>query len=319
MLIIHHWDTDGICSAAKLVKELNVEGFVNMSPEIGDFSFSDRIREEAEKHDEIYVLDLNLPGEALSLRKKLVFIDHHIQERIEDPLVQQINPLVEGRDAKEFPSCSMVLADHFRNMDWLGALGAFGDIGDKAYEIPGVREALTDHGIPLSSALKMVELLDSNYLSVDRDAVEGAVMDLTRMEPSGILEHPGWARRSMEIEESIKDAIDGLSEIGPFAYIDIATPYNIISKLARRAVWELGYRGALVVNRDFHGMAQTYLRVSREAAERMNMSSVIARLREMGINAGGKKEVVGSVYPRERIDEVLSLLRPIIEYEVQGG
>ena len=68
---------------------------------IGDFSFSQRIRDAMKEHDEIFVLDLNLPKEVQDTDKKITFIDHHIQAKIDNPLVEQINPLVEEKDASE--------------------------------------------------------------------------------------------------------------------------------------------------------------------------------------------------------------------------
>jgi hypothetical protein len=312
MLIVHHWDTDGICSAAKLVKELKPEKFTNMSPEIGDFSFGERIRKAMREHDDVYVVDLNLPGEVKNTDKKITFMDHHIQERIENPLVKQVNPLIEGKDPGDFPSCSVVLSEHLSSWDILSSLGAIGDIGSKALDEERIREQLDKSGLTPDQAGRIVSLIDANYLAVDLDSVESAVSEVLKLQPGEMLEHPGWNRRLSEIEKTIEKTIASRKDVGDFCYMDMTTPYNVISKLARKAVWEMGYAGALVVNRDFHGKGQTYLRISSKTAERMDMASVISRLKEMGINAGGKREVVGSVYPKERVEEVLSLLGPEI-------
>jgi single-stranded DNA-specific DHH superfamily exonuclease len=84
LLIIHHWDTDGICSAAKLIKILKPEKYTNLSPPIGEFKFDERIYQAIEEHDEIYVVDLNLPDFVENVNKKVTFIDHHHQEQIEN-------------------------------------------------------------------------------------------------------------------------------------------------------------------------------------------------------------------------------------------
>lgn len=310
MLIVHHWDTDGIASAAKLVKVLGVKEYVNMSPEVGDFSFSDRIMDEAPSHDEIYVLDLNLPKEAVRMARKLTFIDHHIQDRIDDPNIEQINPLVEGKEVSDYPSCTTVISDHFDDWDLLSALGAVGDIGEKAWDHPKVRNELEKAGISIKEASQLVSLIDANYLAVDLDAVEGAVQKLLRSDAASLLDDKDWNARLQDIEKTIQHSIDQRKDEDGFTVIDFQSPYNIISKLARKAVWEMGYDGALVINRDFHGKGQTYFRINKETAERIDMTSIIGTLKDMGINAGGKKEVVGSVYPRERTEEVLSVIRP---------
>jgi single-stranded DNA-specific DHH superfamily exonuclease len=310
MLIIHHWDTDGICSAAKLVRALGVTDFVNMSPDIGDFSFSQRIREEIERHEEIYVLDLNLPNEVKDTKKPIVFFDHHIQQRIENDLVEQINPMVDGRDPSEFPSCTTVISDHFDDWDILSVLGAVGDVGEKALSNPRIKDALDRSGMSPADVLRIVSLMDSNYLAVDLGAVEEAVRFVLGSSPEDLLKREVWIDRMNDIERTIEESLGKREEIDGFALIDFESPYNVISKLARKAVWEMGYSGALVINRDFHGKGQTYFRISSETARRIDMVSIIGTLKEMGINAGGKKEVVGSVYPKERVEDVLSVLWP---------
>jgi hypothetical protein len=312
MLIIHHWDTDGICSAAKLVRILKPDDYVNMSPDVGDFSFGSRIRDSISEADDVFIVDLNLVKELDGIEKDITFIDHHIQERIGSSRVKQINPLVEGKDISEFPSCTVVISEHFDSWDLLSALGAIGDVGDKAFDHPRVKEQIDVAGITEEEAKKIVSLIDSNYLAVDLPSVERTVEEVLQLDPSGMLDHSEWNRKLDEIERTVEETIANRKEVGEFCYMDMSTPYNIISKLARKAVWELGYPGALVVNRDFHGKGQTYLRISSETAKGMDMASVISRLREIGINAGGKSEVVGSIYPRERIEEVLSVLGPKI-------
>ena len=109
-LIVHHWDTDGITSAALLVKALELEGFTNMTAPIGDFRFDDRIWNAIEKADVLYVLDFNVPNEVERVRIPTLFIDHHNQGRIKNPLVEQVNPSLGD---KYYPSCSLVVSERF--------------------------------------------------------------------------------------------------------------------------------------------------------------------------------------------------------------
>ncbi|HHI00597.1 MAG TPA: DHH family phosphoesterase, partial [Thermococcus litoralis] len=170
-LIIHHWDTDGITSTALLIKASELKDFMNLSPPIGEFRFDERIREAIERAGKVYVLDLNLPHEVESIDKETVFIDHHIQPRIKNPMVRQINPALEEDEA---PSASFVVSEYFSVWNAWSALGVVGDIGEKAFEIPKVNQLLEREGLTREEALKIVELIDSNYITMDREGVEKA-------------------------------------------------------------------------------------------------------------------------------------------------
>ena len=302
MLILHHWDTDGITSAALVTKALGLEEFENLSPPIGEFRFDERIRKAIEKADIIYVLDLNLPEEVEEIRKETIFIDHHIQAKIENPKVKQINPALNGEYA---PSASFVVSQYFGIWNELTALGALGDMGRKAFEIPKVRELLT---INTEEALRLVQLIDSNYVVMDRGGVEKAVKVLLTYDIKELLEYEPWIRKAEAIEKTINDAIGSLDLREGFAFITFESPFNVISKVARKVVWELGYRGAVVVNRDFHGKAQIYVRISPELAGKMDMGEIIFALRKKGFNAGGKREVLGCICEKSKVDEALEVV-----------
>ncbi|MBN1390099.1 MAG: DHH family phosphoesterase [Candidatus Thermoplasmatota archaeon] len=319
MLIVHHWDTDGVCSAAKIVKALKPSSFVNMSPVIGEFNFNDRIRNAMDEHDDIFIVDLNLPGELERVKKKVTFIDHHIQGRVQNELVDHINPLLDGGDMKEYPSCTTVISEHFGDWDLLSSLGAIGDVGEKAIQNPAVKEQLDKAGIGLKEAERIVTLIDTNYLAVDIEGVEEAVKLVLSLSYHEMLKHPPWVERDQDIQGAMDSCMARREDLDGFTVIDITSPYNIVSKLARKAVWELGYSGALVINRDFHGKGQTYFRIDQETSKRIDIASIIAGLREIGINAGGKREVVGCIYPIERTEEVLDIFRPHLPASIQGG
>ncbi|NJE08909.1 DHH family phosphoesterase [Thermococcus sp. M39] len=302
MLIIHHWDTDGITSAALVAKALSLEEFENLTLPIGEFRFDERIRNAIEKADKIYVLDLNLPSEVEGISKETIFIDHHIQPRIQNPKVKQINPALNG---EYVPSASFVVSQYFGIWNEWTALGALGDIGKKALEIPKVRELLT---INTEEALRLVQLIDSNYVVMDREGVEKAVKVLLTHNLRELLEYEPWVKKAEAIEKTINDAIGSLELRDGFAFITFESPFNVISKVARKAVWELGYKGAVVVNRDFHGKAQIYFRISPELADKVDMGKIISLLKEKGFNAGGKREVLGCICEKSKADEVLEII-----------
>ena len=315
MLIVHHWDTDGICSAAKIIDLFEPEDPVNMTPPIGEFRLDDRILDEMERHDEIFILDLNIPSAVERIGKRVTFIDHHDQEPIRNPLVTHINPVLAGDREGRFPSCTTVISWKFDSWDLLSALGAVGDVGEASLKHDGVRKVLEREDLDIGRAARIVSLLDSNYVSMDRDAVESAVGKVLEGDVRDIIEDRDWNARLKAIDNAVEEALSKRIGKGPYCIIDITTPYNVISRIARTAVWELGFAGALVVNRDLNGRAQTYLRIDPEREKGIDMRGLIDALRKMDINAGGKREVLGSVYPAERVNEVVSLLASHIGME----
>ncbi len=305
MLIIHHWDTDGITSAALVAKALRLEDFTNLSPPIGEFRFDLRIRKAIEEAKNIYVLDLNLVHEVEGIEKETVFIDHHIQPRIRNPRIKQINPLLEGN---EVPSASFVVSSYFSLWNAWSALGVIGDIGSKAFEIPKVGELLRKEGLTKEEALRLVQLIDSNYIVMERESVEKAVEILLSSTLRELLEYEPWIKNVEAIERAIQDAFSHVEPRDGFAFIEFVSPFNIISKIARKAVWKAGYEGAIVVNRDFHGKGQIYFRISSKLKGRINMSEIIGTLKEKGFNAGGKSEVLGCICEKDRISEALEII-----------
>ncbi|NJE05690.1 DHH family phosphoesterase [Thermococcus sp. M36] len=304
-LIIHHWDTDGVASSALLVRALALGEFTNLTAPIGEFRFDERLWKAIERAERLYVLDFNVPNEVEKVKVPTLFIDHHTQPRIKNPLVEQVNPSLDG---DYYPSCSLVVSEHFGLFNAWSALGVIGDIGERAFEIERVRELLRKANLSRGEALRLVELIDSNYIAMEREAVEEAVRVLLENDVRNLLEYGPWVRKAEAIRDAIEGALSSAEERKGFAFAGFESPFNIISKVARKLVWELGYRGAVVVNRNFHGKAQVYFRVSPEEAQRIDMAGVIERVKALGANAGGKREVLGCVCERDKIEDVLTII-----------
>ncbi len=132
------------------------------------------------------------------------------------------------------------------------ALGAVGDVGEKAFKIPKVVELLNKEGLAREEVLKVIELIDSNYIAMDRKGVEQAVKVVLENSEKDLLTHKPWIKRAKAVGDAIQDALSNVEVRDGIAYITFESPFNIISKVARKAVWELGYDGALAVNGNFH-------------------------------------------------------------------
>ncbi len=314
-LIIHHWDTDGITSASlvALVLDYLGESWKNITPPIGRFEFDERIWKEIDRATDVFVVDLNVPELVERIDRKVTFIDHHIQPKIEKPNVEHINPIIEGKSEKDYPSASWVVSDHFSVWSYLSTLGAIGDVGRRVFDWS--RKAmvlLAEFGLRKEDAMKLVSLLDSNYIVMDREGVEDAVQTILSSEPKELLENKRWLKNMSIIEREIWRALNNVENAGRFTKIEFSSDFNIISKVVRKAVWVMGYDVVLAVNRGFGGNGQIYLRIKPELAEDVNVPAIIKMLKLRGFNAGGKKDVLGLICPRERIDEALGIIEGML-------
>ena len=60
-LIIHHWDTDGICSARLLLEYLDDMNIVNKTPVLGNYYLTEGEISDFSKYDYAIILDMSLP------------------------------------------------------------------------------------------------------------------------------------------------------------------------------------------------------------------------------------------------------------------
>jgi len=325
-LIIHHWDIDGIASTAILGRILESKGasWENISPIIGSYTINKELLEEAEKHDEVYILDWNIDySEVLKIRevgvKKIVFIDHHKARGFpKDDIVTYINPIASGKTEKEYPSASWVVSDLFSFWNHLSALGVVGDIGLKKIIQYGLQKRierlLSEAELTLQDSIELVSLVDSNSIVGDRKGVIEAVNLLMNENPRDLLNYKPWKRNVERIEKAIKDAIENVSEEDGIAILIVEEEIDIVSKLARKLVWGLGYKAAIVANkRPINGILKAYLRISPSLIDEINISGLIDELKKEGFQAGGKADVVGvNVFSEEDLEYVLEKFRRVV-------
>jgi len=314
-LIIHHWDADGICSAGIIAQVLDYLGepWRNVTPPIGIFDFDSRIWREIANASDVFIVDLNVPELVKRIEKKVTFIDHHIQERIDLPNVEHVNPVIGGKSEKEYPSASWVVSEYYSTWNHLSALGALGDVGRRVFDWDVGRKViqlLLESGLSRRDATKLVSLIDSNYMVMSRDGVEKAVKMVVEMEPRDLLEEEEWIKNLSVVEREIWRALSNVEIRRGYAFIEFKSGLNIISKVARRAVWIMGYDVVLAVNRGFGDRGQIYLRVKPGSG--VNVARIIRELKVRGFNAGGKRDVLGVVCPREKIDDALSVIEGLI-------
>lgn len=307
-LLIHHWDTDGICSAKILLE--NFKGIrANITPIIGNYFLTEREMGFASGFDSIIIADMALPEKNIYQLKRdseVLIYDHHIQDQLDVKLHE--NPISRGRKPNEYPSTSYVITRFLgKPVDLYALLGAVGDREEKLKENPIfwqiLKRFLRDNELTFKNLLKMAEMLDSIYRVGDKEGVEHAPhLLIEHTGPEYIMKNKEWANNIRNLEEKMEEIMtEPPVERGGLLFKKINTPYNLISRVTRKIAWE-EKRDTLVINTGYtEEYAQIYVRSPSK-----DMSRLIQYFKGKGYSAGGKRGVMGLVIPIKNVDNAIS-------------
>jgi hypothetical protein len=304
-LLLHHWDTDGICSASIILQTLKEKISKNLVPQLGRYSLRKEEFKLASQFEHVIIVDISLPKDdviKLSKTSKVAVFDHHIQPRYEVPLHH--NPIIDGFDPLDYPAATIVISDFLRRpFDILSYLGAVGDRGIRIKQNPVFWKRLTrfmeEEGIPFNQLLQMTELIDSINRVGDKRGVEKAPFLLLEDNVRNIiLEQRSWLDNLVKLEKTTSAFLSTPPELVNGVQLKvISTKFNIISKITRKLAWDTG-KDTIVVNKGFlDNYAQVYVRSTRK-----NVEPLIALLTKKGFSVGGKKDVIGALIPIDTID-----------------
>jgi len=303
-LIIHHWDTDGICSAYLLMKHLSNKNIVNKTPEIGNYYLTEEELADYSKYDFVIIADMFFPEEnilRLAKKAKVMIFDHHLGKLIKE--VFHHNPVIKGENPDEWPSASWIINSFLDNdINLFALLGIVGDHEQKIENNKPFYKIITDfcnrNNLNFDSMLKMIYLLDSNYKIGDKKAVEEAPhLLLINDSPAYILDNKKWNKNLKKLNDEINKQLEKPEKlINGIIFKKINTSYNIISTITRKIAWERR-KNTIVANTGFFkDKDQIYMRSSK------NTEPMILRGKSLGFKCGGKEEVLGAVVPKDKTD-----------------
>lgn len=298
-LIIHHWDTDGLCSAALLVNyliKINPKFKLDLkTPIINNYFLEDidyhNIKEN--KYDFIITCDINFPEDVINslnniCPNQIYIFDHHRQKPYKN--VFYFN--------KNYPSCSLVINEYLKQKYNLTAvLGAIGDQEEKIKkdEIfwPQIKEILAKNNISLTEALHMRNLIDSCYQTNDYYSFR-EVIELLQHDPLIILEDVNLRNNLIKVNQSIVDiASQKPLEINEkILFFPINSPYNILSQCTR-LISRANLDNFIVTWQKNKKQTNIYIRRGDLVKD---LSPIIDWARKKGFNAGGKPEVAGIIF-----------------------
>lgn len=302
VLLIHHWDTDGICSAALLLEHIGREDIVTWTPPLGTFYLTDPHILMTHNYDNVIVCDIALPKSNIAKiaeKTKLIFIDHHHQDPIHGIL--HINPVANGADGNDYPSNTWVIKELLELPISLKIiLGIVGDREEKIkenirfWEI--IQKFLKKEMIKFDELLSLVYRIDSNYKVRDRESVSKAPHELIKYKSKKeILSNVKWQKNQVKLDEKIKMVLNEPPEIVDGVQVKILnTPYAIISQVTRRLAWGTG-KDTIVVNTGFFEENDQFYSRSNN----VDMHKLIVKAKEHGFNAGGKSDVIGAIIPKK--------------------
>lgn len=318
-LILHHWDTDGICSAAMIKRFLGVVPAKMLVPmTIGRYSLSGHPFQliEEEGIDAVIVADLALPEDdfdrLIRTQAEIWVFDHHMQKRRED--LHQFNPVARGSPSDDYPSTTWVLREFLETpMDLLTVLGAVGDKGERIREsaaYSSMGEYIDSIGVSFEELLRMCELIDSNHAIRSFAGVEDAVSFVLDHgdDPSALLTSEEWTRNAEKVRSEIAREEPARPHTKGILVHRFSSSYDIISAVSRRLSKKIGVRASVVIQEDYFPTdSRVYVRTND-----LDLTPVLEMAKGGGHISGGKREVVGAIVHEWEVeafvDEVLRLL-----------
>ena len=303
-LLIHHWDTDGICSARLLLERLSNKNLVNTTPELGNYFLTERELSSYSSYEFIIIADMALPEDnvhRLAKHAKVLIFDHHLQQPIQG--VFHCNPISVGEPPEHNPSASWIVNQYLRNSVNIFAL--LGVVGDHEQRIQAnkefyqkITEFCETQGFTFDELLQMVYLLDSNYKIGDRKAVEEAPHHLLEYtDAHRILQNVRWKNNLTLLDNEISKWVTASGEEKQGVLLKrIHTGYNIISTVTRKIFWTTRKDTVIVNTGFFKENDQIYVRSGK------NLQPLIQQGKTFGYHCGGKTEVLGAVVPKERTE-----------------
>jgi len=317
-LIIHHWDTDGICSARILLEHLSDRNIVNKTPELGNYFLTNKELDNYSKYDFVIVADMALPEDnilRLAEKAKVMIFDHHLQQEIKQ--VFHYNPVIKGENPEEYPSASWIINSYLgKEVNLFALLGIVGDHEKKIQKNKAFFEIITrfcqKNGLNFDDLLKMVYLLDSNYKLGAKNVVEQAPHLLLNINsPGDILGNDQWNENLTKLNKEITRQLEKpVDEIDGIILKRINTTYNVISTITRKVAWDSGKNTVVVNSEFFKDKDQVYVRSN------INIEPMIKRGQDLGFKCGGKKEVLGAIIPKDKTE---SFLEEIMEFLTNKG
>ncbi len=340
ILIIHHWDTDGISSAAIFTDyiqnisgvDLNIDYVV---PAIGTYRLlpgsvpEKNLDIPSKAYDIIAVVDYSVPKEDIidlkeRYRTPIIVYDHHLRKPVAEENIFYYNPVACGDSGKKWPSTTWVLKEYLKiPVNDLIVMGIAGDLEERFLPagfklFPEVKKYLNGSEKKYMEYVRAKNLIDIHYKENDDRFLKKIAARVLKLKgnPEKIAGMKSWHKK----EELLKKEMENILKrkpsevIGTVAEVHrIDTHKSIISAVARRLAAKTGYIYVMVINRRFFkDKTQIYVRL-KDGIRGKDTSVFKETAFALGGQVGGKDEVAGIIINDLAVDEFIREVRNYYE------
>lgn len=301
--VVHHWDADGLASAAIIERYLRKwKGEATYAvPEIGGYSAS-AVRPPPQPVDEFVLVDYGIPPEEVAkigevVGKEVIIFDHHASEVKGGG---KCNPISYGDEWGDWSAAAVVIAEAagIRPEGWkeLAALAVYGDVGfEGLMRKPHLLSAAFEAGLRAEELERAARYVNSCYRAVDYSCIDTAREELAEGGVWAVLRDGYLAAREAEVcaevERGVDEALSSAESVGGGITLYRARlKAYVVSAVGRRLSKILG-SGVAVLVAYVKPMRRWYLYArSRDRV----IKDAIHALRNAGYGAGGKDKVVST-------------------------
>ena len=299
--LIHHWDADGIFSAAIIKKALAPEAIMAV-PEIGNFS-----AEAVPKLSGINalgIIDYGLPKDEVSKLmsygsyRRVFVIDHHASSLKGKHVC---NPIPLGFSEVDYPSTTWVIkelilppdAGNELSVKLMVAAGVLGDLGLRYVSFPqkGFIELVAEKsGLAIASLLEAVDLVDSCYRLLDPECVSEAVNIASSGGVEGVLRSEFLKEKRELLKDGLRKSSSGVRKVlrrDPYVVYELSSDLYITSYVGRDLAMENPGKVVVLYHR-LKPLNKTYIYV-RSQTKRLR--ECIHLFGGEGLEVGGKDKV----------------------------
>lgn len=316
ILILHHWDTDGLVSAALFLNFFAAHKPAwkehVMHPTIGNYFLTKHELQkiQAKDYDLILSVDLNFPLETIEALEhicdQVMVFDHHVQTQgIDRP----------GKQDTGYPGNTFLVNEVLGNkISLLAVLGMVGDQEERIMErkdfYPYVETIIKQYGLSFSQLLHMTKLIDANYITLDSSDMIRTI-SLLRKDPVQILHDATLAEKMALIQKTLDLTKTAVGEpVGKFGLeFTLESPLHLLSEFTR-AISRRFPKKIVMVTQIHKTYANVYLRRRNLP---FDLSLFVDLARTHGYNAGGKVEVAGLIIPLDGYAEFSQLIRDTLQ------